>query len=412
MVDCWLPYGDTEVYVSVELENLLNLAGKQSIEPDKTSLELLMDALLEPSGKTLEELVEPGVDVAIALDIYSNPQIVVQSLSEIVKILVELIVPKDRITIFLGNGESDKENKLLRDAIKASPDLRDLSLVDHNRNTGNIMELGHTYQGTTVEINSKYNSANLKIAIGETRIDPLTGYAGAHSSIVPGLSSSKTISEYRKKSFEYELSPGKIELNPIKEDVIEAVSISGIDFAINIVTNREGRLVAAHAGGFEESWGKAINSLADQPEFSINEEADIAIVSPGGYPFDQSLYQTVWALHTVSQVIKRNGTIVILAQCLKGLGAEAFTQLARVADSGELKRRYLYGAEALDLLRKIKRNQRIILVSALPGYIVEPLDMDVARTANEAYNLAIQGRRGKKTVVIPLGSKSIIKYKT
>jgi lactate racemase len=411
MVDCWLPYGDTEVYASVELENLLNLTEIKNVEPNRTSLELLMDVLLEPSGKSLEELVEPGVDVAIALDIFSNPQIIVQSLSEIVKILVELIVPKDRITLFLGNGESDKENKLLRDAIKDTPNLRDINLVDHNRNTSNIIELGHTHQGTTVEINTKYHSATLKIAIGETRIDPLTGFAGAHSSIVPGLSSGKTISEYRKKSFEYELSPGKIELNPIKEDVIEAVSIIGIDFALNLVTNKEGRLIAAHAGGFEDSWGKAINSLADQPEFSINEEADIAIVSPGGFPFDQSLYQAVWALHTASQVTKRNGTIVLLAQCLKGLGAEAFTQLARVTDSSELKRRYMFGADALDLLQKIKRNHRIILVSALPNYVVESLDMDVARTANEAYSLAVQSRRGKKTVVIPLGSKSIVKHR-
>ena len=66
MVDCWLPYGETEVYVSVELENLLEIADYKQVEPEKTANEIISDALIEPSGKSLEELLVPGVDVAIA----------------------------------------------------------------------------------------------------------------------------------------------------------------------------------------------------------------------------------------------------------------------------------------------------------------------------------------------------------
>ena len=68
----------------------------------------------------------------------------------------------------------------------------------------------------------------------------------------------------------------------------------------------------------------------------------------------------------------------------------------------------MYGAEALDYLRQVQKNNKIILVSALPNYLVESLDFDVARTANEAYSKALQTRRGKKTVVIPHGCQSIL----
>ena len=105
MVDCWLPYGDTEVYVSVELESLMEIAELVDVEPEKTATEILTDAIMEPSGQTLESLIEPGVDVDIAVDVYSSPQAVVQTLSLLSKMLVEFIVPKDRITILLGNGE-------------------------------------------------------------------------------------------------------------------------------------------------------------------------------------------------------------------------------------------------------------------------------------------------------------------
>ena len=210
MVDCWLPYGDTEVYVSVELESLLEIAELKTVEPEKTSVELITNALMEPSGITLEELIEPGVDVVIAVDVYSNPQAVTQILTELTKMLVELIVPKERISILLGNGENDKENTSLREAINNETELRNITLIDHNKNTSNLIELGETHRGTPVELNQRYHNAKLRIAIGETRIDPLSGYAGAHSAVVPGLASVNTISEYRKIYFDSDVSPGVI----------------------------------------------------------------------------------------------------------------------------------------------------------------------------------------------------------
>jgi hypothetical protein len=69
----------------------------------------------------------------------------------------------------------------------------------------------------------------------------------------------------------------------------------------------------------------------------------------------------------------------------------------------------MYGAEALDLLKKVQKKNRIILVSALPSYQVESLDIEVARTTNEAYQKAIQSRRGRKTIVIPYGFQSLLK---
>ena len=407
MVDCWLPYGNTEVYVTVELEALVGIADPKLVEPEKTSGELITDALMEPYGKTLEELVQPGVEVAIAVDIYSNPHAVIQALIEVTKMLVELIVPKERMTIILGNGENEKENTAIRSAIRETPELNGITLIDHNRTTGNNVTLEETHRGTPVEINRRYLEASLKIAIGETRLDPLTGYAGAHSAVVPGLASNETIKGYRRKYMDSPSTMGSLELNSIKEDVFEALGKTGIDFALNIVTNKEGKVLAVHGGGYEESWGKAINSLADQYEVKTESGADIVIISAGGGAYDESLYPAMWALLNGSKAAKRNGTIVLLAQCMTGLGAEAFTQLARVNESDELKRRYTYGAEVLDVLRQIQKTSRVILVSALPNYLVESLGMDVSRTANDAYQRAIQSRRGRKTTIIPYGCKTI-----
>lgn len=408
MVDCWLPYGETEVYVSVEMEQLLGIAEPQNIDAEKPSSEILSEAFAEPVGKKLEELLKQETTVAIAVDNYANPNAVVLTLRELVRNLVELIIPSDSLTIILGNSENERNRSKLRAAIENSSDLKNITLIDHNHTTSNLVDIGITHRGTPVKVNAHYHAASLKIAVGETRVDQYMGFSGAHSAVIPGLASAETVIENRKHYIDGEISPSVIELNPVKEDIIEAVKSTGIDFAVNLVTNSEGRIVAAYTGGFEETWGKAINGLSGHYEANVEENADITLVSAGGLPFDQTLYTASLAIKTASEVTKRNGTIILLAECGSGLGADAFTQLANVSEKNEFKRRYTYGAEALQEVKQVQKNQRVILVSALPVYLVESIGMESARTANEAYKRAVQSRRGRRTTVIPQGLTTVI----
>ncbi len=408
MVDCWLPYGETEIYVSVEMDQLLGIVKPSNILPEKPSTEILSEAFMAPVGKKLEELLTEETTVAIAVDNYANPGAVVLALRELVRNLVELIIPSDRLTIILGNSENEKNRSKIRAAIENSLDLKNITLIDHNHNTTNLVDLGATHRGTPVKVNANYHAATLKIAVGETRVDQYTGFSGAHSAVIPGIASAETVTENRKHYIDGTVSPAIIELNPVKEDAIDAVKLAEIDFAVNIVTNADGRIVAAYTGGFEETWGRAINSLSGHYEASVEENADITIVSAGGLPYDQSMYTACMAVLTASDVTKRNGTIILLAECGSGLGAEAFSQLAQVTDNNEFKRRYMHGAEAFQKVRQVQKNQRIILVSALPTYLVESIGMESARTANEAYVKAVQSRRGRRTTVIPRGITTVI----
>ena len=408
MVDCWLPYGETEVYVSVEMDYLLGIAEPSKVEPEKSPSEIIVDALAEPTGSSLEELLAHETTVAIAVENYSSPNAVVQTLRELVKSLVELIIPRDRITIIIGNGDHGRNKSPIIDAIKESADLGNINVVVHSRDTAGLVDLGATIRGTPVKINGTYHKATLKIAVGETRLDPYMGFSGAHNAVVPGIASLETIKENRKLYIDGNITPGVIELNPIKEDALEAAEKTGIDFAINFVTNNEGRVLAAHAGGYMETWGRAINSLSTHYEARHEGNADIVVVSAGGAPFDQSFYSASLALLNAAQAAKKNGTLILLAECSTGLGAEAFSQLAQVSEKSEFKRRYMYGAESLMEVKNVLKNNRVFLVSALPGYIVESLGMEPARNANETYARAVQTRRGRRTTVIPHGLTTLL----
>ena len=410
MVDCWLPYGDTEIYVTVDMDNLVSEALPKNIVPEKTPEEIIREALSNASsGTTLEELVKPDCRVAIALDGTTNPWVAIKTVSILVQELVELIVPTDRITLLIGNGVRSQSNPKLIEELKATNELKSIRILEHTRNTTELQEIGETHQGTPVYVNHNYMDSTVKIAIGETRLNSYQGFNGAFNAVFPGLASIQGVEANRKLYFEGKSGPSIVELNPIKEDIVQIVNFIGVDMSINLTLNYDKHLTGAYVGGFLDSWGRSINGLSDSYELEQVEPSDIVIVSAGGVQSDYDLYNAAWGIENASKIIKRNGTIILLAECSEGIGADALTSLTRIEEQREFQRRYKLGADVLQMIKRFLRNNNIILVSALPRYLVEQIGLSAALTANEAYSRAIGTRRSRKTTVYPYGCTSIFK---
>jgi lactate racemase len=407
LVECWLPYGNTEVYVTVDIKDLLSSAEPVKQEPQLPARELLNKAIAEPRGKKLEELVGPDCTVAIAVEGTTAPVNAVSALTLLVNQLVTLIVPRDKITIIVANGVRERSGKELSKALREATDLKGVNIVEHTRMTANLASLGETRQKTPVAINKAYIDAKLKIAIGDVEVDGYTGFTGAHTAIMPGLASLSTVEAHRKLVLKGDVKPGVVEANQVKEDALESTKMAGYDFAIQLVTNAHGKLLSAFAGGIEETWGQAIYALGASYQVNAEVGADIVIVSTGGSKHDQSLYSASWALQWPTRVVKKGGAIILLAECSEGLGAETFSSLARVDQQAELERRYALGAEALQIVKAATSKCQVFLVSSLPKYMVEPIGITVARTANEAYQKCIDGRRGRRTLVVPYGCSTV-----
>ncbi len=408
MVESWLPYGDTEVHVTIDIKDLLSVAEPVQQEPQAPLKGIVAGALAAPRGaKKLDELVGPDCTAAIAVEGTATPESAVAVLTTIVTQLVNLVVPKDRITIIIANGARERSGKNLTKAIRSSEELKGVALVEHTRSTTDLANLGETRLKTPLMVNRAYSEAKLKITVGEVAVDPYTGFSGAHTAIVPGLASPATIEANRRLVLKGEVKPGVVELNQVKEDALEAARLAGCDLAVQLVTNQRGRLLSAFAGALEETWGQAIYALGSGFQVNAEAGADIVVVSAGGSKRDYDLYAATWALQGAARLVKKGGAIVMLAECPEGLGAETYASLAHVDKQAELERRYALGAEALQVLKAATGKAQVFLVSSLPRYMVEPLGLSVARTANDAYEKAIEGRRGRRTLVIPYGCTSV-----
>jgi nickel-dependent lactate racemase len=165
--------------------------------------------------------------------------------------------------------------------------------------------------------------------------------------------------------------------------------------------------VSVCSGNLEKAWTKAATELGVSYKVKAEANADVIIVGAGGSRFDFDLYNSVWALNSVSTLAKRGATIILLAECTEGLGAEGLSTLSQVDTVSELRRRYMLGARAVYIIKSLQRRNEVVLVSALPTYLSEPLGFTVGRTANDALRRVFEGRRGKRTLVVTHGSSTV-----
>jgi len=408
MVEVWLPYGKTEVHISVPLRNLLGTMEPDKGQPSANPFETITESLRNPiESKTIGELVKPRAKVAIAIDGTLSPGLAAYAASSVVWTLNQSGVPSENITLVVGNGRREHGYQELISVLQGSNILKGLDIVEHNRNSASVTRVGTTSTGTNVEVCSSFMETDSRIVIGETLIDHFSGLRGAHSTVLPALSGKAAIEHNMSLSFSGEVVPGVPDENPVYADQGEASRLVGVDMAVQLVTNGYGELVSAFSGDLEATGGSAVATLGESYRVKAESNADIIVVSAGGSRFDFDLYNAVWALRGVSPIVKRGATIILLAECADGMGAEGLETLAQVDTLSELRRRYMLGARAVHVIKTALRGNEVVLVSALPGYLAEPLGFSVERTASAALERVTQRRRGRRTLVVTHGCSTV-----
>jgi nickel-dependent lactate racemase len=408
MVEIWLPYGKTDVHISIQLQNLLGTAEPDKGTPLINPVEEIGRSLLEPvESEPLEELTKPGSKVAVAVDGTMTPHLVASGVYSIVHALRKNGVSMGDVCVIVGNGLRGRSDPQVINAISSLEGFQSLRVVEHSPTGSDVTEAGATSAGTKVRVNNAYSEADLRIAIGDVRPDYSSGLKGAQSTVLPALSDHVSIERNRRLAFNGKIEPGNSEGNPVYTDELEAAKLARTDLAVNLVTNGQGNLLKAYSGDLEASMRESTSMIADSYKVQAEGNADIIVVSAGGGRFDFDLYNSIWALRSVTPIAKRGATIILLSECTEGLGAEGLETLAQVDTLSELRRRYMLGARAVYLIKSTLRRNEVILVSALPKYLAEPLGFTVVRTANDAIEQAMENHRRKKTQIVTHGCSTV-----
>lgn len=415
LVDVWLPYGNAEVCLRIPTGSFLGMIKPHERKGAENPQEEIERSLREPTGtKTLSEIAKPGDKISIAVDGTEDASLSLLMLKPILKELSEAGVKKSDITVIKGYDPLGIDAKKISTDFGNDEALKEVEVIDHNCESEDSVYVGETSFGTKVHLNRTFAESKIKVLAGFLEPHPYAGYSGGRDCVLPGVSNVETIQHNLSMVTNSKARPGLLEGNPVHEDMVEAARLAGVDFTLNVVRNSDWEIVQAFAGDLDGAFSNAVSFADELYKIPVDGRADVVFASAGGLPFDASLYESCKGISNALEAAKRNGVLVLVAECSGGIGNGTFHEW--MAKSKELKRaeeslkeRFTAGGYiAYSLMRALEKVE-MILVSILPDYYAfEVFRLKTARTVNEALRYALDASKKKaKILVVSHGNVTI-----
>ena len=282
----------------------------------------VMRAMREPvTGPPLRDLLRPGATVAISMCDGTRAQprhIVIPAVLE----ALEGVIRLEDVVILVATGthrgnSAEEIREMVGDEVADS-----VEIINHDaRDRDSLVYLGVHGNGVPVWLNRRWVDADIRITTGFVEPHFFAGFSGGPKLVAPGLAGLDTVLTLHnaQRIGDRRATWGICEGNPVHDDVRAVVgAVGNVDFALDVVLNREQAIVQAFGGPVLEMHAEArklTRKLAMSPVPSLFE---VVVTTGSGYPLDQNLYQAVKGISAAATVVRPGGTIVCAAECRDG----------------------------------------------------------------------------------------------
>jgi len=419
-----LPYDKKQIPADINDQNFVgSLVSKvESYRPGMSPPELVETSLDHPIGSPkLEELVRGKKNIVIISSDHTRP-VPSQIITPILLRRIRAAQPDANIKILVATGfHRPSTHQELIDKYGQEIVEHEQIVMHVSTDDAAMVKIGTLPSGGECIVNRVAVEADLLLAQGFIEPHLFAGFSGGRKSVLPGISSYKTIMANHCSEFinSPNTRPGILEDNPINKDMLYAAQTAGLQFIINVILNGDRDIIASFAGDLEEAHVQGcqfLTSLASVEKV----QCDITVVTNGGYPLDQNIYQAVKGLTAAEATNKVGGVIIMLAGLADGTGGVGFyNNLAQCKSPKDFLDRVAKVDRShtvpdqweSQVLARILNQHRVIMVSDLiqPG-IVTGMHMEHARTFDEALRraYAIEGPAAQ-VAVIPDGLAVIVR---
>jgi nickel-dependent lactate racemase len=163
------------------------------------------------------------------------------------------------------------------------------------------------------------------------------GYTGGRKSFIPGMAGYDTVEHNHKFALEPTAKALALTGNPVHEDMTDIalkMTKDKVVFSINVVLDASHSIYAVRCGNLIDSFTAATEPADEVYCVKIREPADI-VITVASSPMDIDLYQAQKALDNGKLALKRDGILILVAECSKGVGSDEFVRIMRAASSPE-----------------------------------------------------------------------------
>lgn len=399
-----LNYGRTKVTTSVKEENLMGIIEGNEFKLSKSEEEIILEALHNPIGSPrLKELVHPGETVCLVIpDVTRAWQKTDKFLCKVIEELNAGGVDDKDIIIISALGSHRTQTVEEHEKLIGKDLAKRFDVIDHDCfDKENLTYLGETTYGTPVIVNKKAVDCDHVVLAGGIVYHFLAGCGGGRKTVLPGISSYETIMKNHSLSLSKNLGEGKnadatcgkLRGNPIHEDMMQAAAFLRPTFIFNVIAGHDGNIAAAVSGNCVEAFYEGCNIVEKMDDVVINDKADLAIATAGGYPKDINFYQTSKTIINAREAVKEGGTIIILSECSEGLGGNQDVQdillnFDTLLDrEKELRREYSISKDVGYIFCETASKFDVIMVSDLNPELLKKANIKVVKTLEEALEI-------------------------
>ncbi|MBV9794134.1 MAG: nickel-dependent lactate racemase [Actinobacteria bacterium] len=281
----------------------------------------LRDALRRPvAGPPLREVVRPGQRVAVSVCDLTRPQPREAMLRALLDELAGIVTAGD-LTVLIATG-THRGNTPAELAGMLGPELAArLRVINHDARDGTMLTwCGQHGAGVPVWLNRHWVDADVKITTGFVEPHFFAGFSGGPKLVAPGLAGLETtLTLHDAQRIGSDRATWAVcEGNPVHDDVRAIAAATGVDFAFDVVLNREQEIVAAFGGEVLAMHAAAREFVRAVAMCPVDGQFEVVVTTNSGFPLDQNLYQAVKGMSAAATVVRPGGLIICAAECADG----------------------------------------------------------------------------------------------
>jgi nickel-dependent lactate racemase len=227
-----------------------------------------------------------------------------------------------RVTLFVATGTHractpTEMEEMLGGDILAAVDVvqHDARRPDRHRRLGTQPD-----SGAPVDLEAEFLDQDLRLTLGLVEPHFFAGFSGGPKMVAPGLASLETILDLHSpaRMAEARAGWGVTRGNPVHDSIRHAAAFGAVHLSVEVTQNRRREVAGVHAGVPAAAHEAACIAAREAVMRPVEAPFDVVVVTNGGYPLDQNLYQTVKGMSAAAQIVKPGGAILVAAECADG----------------------------------------------------------------------------------------------
>ena len=405
-------FGAGSQQVQVPERNLLAILNANEVTVNLTGQAEVCRALDMPIGApVITEVVHPGEKIAIITSDITRPCPTREILPPLLDRLYAAGIRREDITLVFALGSHRPHTPEEMQRLAGEQAWQQIRCVDSNPD--DCIHMGVTSRGTPVDITRVVAQADRRICLGNIEYHYFAGFSGGAKAIMPGVSTRQAIQANHSMMIHPDAYAGKLEGNPLREDIEEAGNICGIDYIVNVVLDEHKKIIHAVAGDVTLAHRAGCRFLDQLYRKELQQKADIVLVSQGGAPKDLNLYQTQKALDNAKHAVRDGGIIILMGSCKEGLGEHTFGKWIEEANAPSdlverVKRDFQLGGHKAAAIAMVLEKAKVFLVSEMPEQLVRKCFLEPYTSAQEAFDEAVsQLGADAKIIAMPCGGSTL-----